>query len=187
MTDTRTSLCDQHTLDTLANTVMQDPPERAIEALDDTLRLHPRDGRLLLLRGSVFASLKETDKARTDFTRAMILSPSLGEARLMLGQLEYGEGNQDEARAIWAGFVAPDAPHNAVTLIGAAMLGLLDGHVDTATPQLQEALRLTPSDALRQHAEDLLARLAGPTSDDNATESMSHYLLSDSLTSQSRH
>lgn len=186
MADMHPISCDQDTLDTLAVSVTQDPPNRALELLDQALERYPRDARILLLRGSIYASIRDTVPARADFTRAMILSPALEEARLMLGQLEYDEGMVDEARAVWSSFLSDTNPRTAVTLVGQAMVCLLDGLAEPAENHLRDALLASPSEAIRTYIEQLLGRL--DTRDaGGAGDGPSHYLLSDYLSSQSRH
>lgn len=184
-----TMLCEQTLLDELADSVAKDDPGQALARLDDAAGHHPQDGRLFLLRGSVFASIDEVDNARRDLSRAMLLAPGLDEARLMLGQLEYTQGQRDEARALWSAFLPARDDPSAASLLGAAMVFIIDGELEQARSRLVAALAALPSDAIRHHVESVLREVESHMQESHADErgGMSHYLLSDYLASQLKH
>lgn len=191
MSDQSLLPCDQQTLDLLARSVANDPAIEALARLDAAITSYPLDARLHLLRGALFASMDAHDSARADLSRATLLSPSLDEARFMLGQLAYMQGSVSEARALWGAFQLPNNEASSVALLGAAMIDLLDGNRDDAHQRLTTALDRQPSAAVREHVQRLLGQMdtrEGASGEAKSEEGvMAHFLLSDYLSGQMRH
>jgi tetratricopeptide (TPR) repeat protein len=189
MTEATLLPCDPQTLGALTRAVTSDNVDQALEQLEATIARHPYDARLYLLRGSILASAEAMDLARADFSRSALLSPALDEARFMLGQLEYAAGHPHEAWAIWAPFRASGADASATAHLGAAMLWLMEGDDASSRRHLETALTLSPSDAIRDHIERLLARFelneSVPSGPDDTT--LPHFLVTDYLSGQTRH
>jgi tetratricopeptide (TPR) repeat protein len=173
----------------LARSVAGDDVDQALAQLGAAVARHPYDARLYLLRGSVLASAGAVDLARADFSRAVLLSPALDEARFMLGQLEHAVGHHHEAWAMWSPFRASGPDASATAHLGAAMLWLIEGDDAAGRHHLEIALTRSPSDAVHDHIGRLLARFelnrAAPSGPEDTA--MPHFLVTDYLSGQTRH
>lgn len=189
MTDSA-DLCDQETMDRLANLMRHGDATHTLAALTEALVVHPHDARIYLLRGSLYASEADVVHARLDLREAALLDPFLEEARFMLGYLEYTEGHLPEAQAVWKPLLGV-ADNSPIRMLATAMLSLLNGDTTRGRDELESVLALTPSDAIRTFVDGMLGelRLRRTPPDDVATNLplAPHFLISDYVSNQTKH
>ena len=71
--------------------------DKALADAEQSINLHPKDGRTYLLRAEIRALLRDDEAARIDFERAISLRPLLDQCWLKRGEFFYSRGRNDEA------------------------------------------------------------------------------------------
>jgi tetratricopeptide (TPR) repeat protein len=192
MNENMAFLCDQTTIDQVARLMQESEPE-ALDALADAMANHPHDARLLLMRGSIYASQGRSSEAHTDLSRAIILDPSLSTARFLLGYLELISGKAGDAVAIWQPLAAY-SPDTVLGLFAGGMVDLVQGRAESAlelfTRGLQgesQATALTPFiQSMIPKIESILAE-NGQADRSNLEVDAGHFLLADYLANRTQH
>jgi tetratricopeptide (TPR) repeat protein len=80
----------------------QNQPQKALEKLVEAEALKPGNPVVFNARGSVYTSMKDYAKAREAFTKAEALNPNAFEARFNLTELDYVQGNYEQAAESFA-------------------------------------------------------------------------------------
>jgi Flp pilus assembly protein TadD len=171
---------------------MQGTDEHALAVLNDTLAGWPRDERLWLLRGSVYAAQQRHGEARTDFVQALTLAPDLHVARFMLGLLELLNGLVAQASQSWLPLdrLADD---DALRVLKNGLLSLADDRFDDALTELNRGMQLNQQHPLiNAYVRAVIAKLTGEAEPADSQQSGSkeqhdHLLLSGYQNNQTRH
>jgi Flp pilus assembly protein TadD len=71
--------------------------EKSLAALDEAIRLFPKDPFPVNLRGAIFTKQKDFIKARDAFEKALALDPTFFPARFNIGETYFLEGKMEEA------------------------------------------------------------------------------------------
>ena len=100
---------------------------------------YPRDGRLQFLRGSMLATGRRYDEARTAMQAAVDLAPYFWIARFQLGLLELTSGLPAEAVHTWAplGDLATDNP---LRLFAEGLQSLIRDEFSVAVGKLRDGI-----------------------------------------------
>ncbi|MGF7134109.1 tetratricopeptide (TPR) repeat protein [Paraburkholderia sp. EB58] len=130
--------------DNVMSSIMQaigDGDEKALGVLNNTLADWPFDYRLWFLRGAIYASEGRHSEARSDFSRAIELSPEFHVATFMLGLLDLVSARTSEAAATWSTLdqLAEDDP---LRVLKRGLLSLAHDQFDVALEELDRGLLL---------------------------------------------
>lgn len=192
MNENMAFLCDQTTIDRVARLMQESEPE-ALNALAGAMTAHPHDARLLLMRGSIYASQGRSSDAHADLSRAIVLDPSLSTARFLLGYLELVTGKAGDAIAIWQPLVAY-SPDTVLGLFAGGMVDLVLGRPADALELLTRGLQNeTQVTALTPFILSMIPKIEsmltenGQTDEANPEVGAGHFLLADYLANRTQH
>jgi Tfp pilus assembly protein PilF len=93
--------------------------EEALQKLRDAETLNPNSALVQNVRGSIYTSMKDYEKARECFKAAVALMPGSFEFRFNLTELDYVQGNYEAAAASFTSILAayPDLQKTVRSLV----------------------------------------------------------------------
>lgn len=126
----------------------------AAKALDEAEQRHPKDPRLLNLRGGLALSQGKLDEAATAFQKALDTEPGFAPAAHNLALMALRKGDVDKARSYYQQVVKRH-PDHVPTLVALYYLDKREGHDEQAIAWVEKAVEKAPEHAM---ASTLLAR-----------------------------
>jgi Flp pilus assembly protein TadD len=144
----RASTLEGGSVDALAGLVRVDlltkKPTDARARLDAQLAKTPDDEELLLLAGTTFLTIGESQRAESAFRHVLEVNPSNFQAYGMLGSFYLRSGHLDEAKKEFEEMARkqPNSAAAATTMVGTILT--LQGKTDEARAQYEHALSIDP-------------------------------------------
>ncbi len=125
--------------------------EQAVKVATRAVEVFPGNEEMLVVRGSVYTSVGELDKARSDFAAAVDRAPGLPDPRFFLAVTDYKMGHYEVAAgelraAIAAGIVDADLEY----LLAECLLKIDPGNSTAAMNELDRAIS-TGDPAVQAH------------------------------------
>jgi tetratricopeptide (TPR) repeat protein len=120
-------------------------PDEALETIKPSLTKHPDDGRLLTMRASARAQLKDLDGALQDAERAVQLAPDSEDAYAVLAAVYKTRGDNDKARDLLENAIKR-FPNTVDLRLVLAQLYLSLDHGAKSEQLLLDLVRLNPTD-----------------------------------------
>jgi tetratricopeptide (TPR) repeat protein len=114
-----------------------------LDAADKTIALRPDIAQSYLWRGMAEASMKQLDKAETDFQTAVTKDPNNAAAYTGLGQLRAGQGHMPEALAMLEKALEKN-PNEFVALNDIAGIDVYTKQPDKAIARIEQQIAKSP-------------------------------------------
>ncbi|HKM41680.1 MAG TPA: tetratricopeptide repeat protein [Methanocorpusculum sp.] len=132
---------------------------RATECFTDALRDNPENVNYYYYRGVCFQEMGDTQKAISDYSKALLRQPSVSAILNNRAELFLESGDSDNALADYAAILssdkAEDAHWRALAFMGRGLISLGEGRVEEAISDMSSAEDL----AKKEGDKLLLARI----------------------------
>jgi tetratricopeptide (TPR) repeat protein len=117
--------------------------DKAMEDCDEAVRIDPKSGAALLVRGLVFVSRNELQSARADFDRAAVIQPKLAAAYNGQAIVDNAENKYDRAIERLNQAIRLDAKF-AAAYENRGIAHLIKGNIDRANSDYEKFKQLDP-------------------------------------------
>jgi tetratricopeptide (TPR) repeat protein len=124
----------------VAENIAQLSSEEGLHELGVLLDKFPDDARLLFLRGSLHADVRDYEAAATDFGRSVEKDPAFHIARFQYGLLLLCLDRTERARQVWEPLDALN-DDDCLLLFKRGLCALIDGDVERGVATLQAGQR----------------------------------------------
>jgi len=124
--------------------VLGGAPDKALELVAPALVQHPDNVKLLVVRGSAYQQLKQTEEARADAEKAAKLDPKDESAAALLASILRANGERDRAIALIEGTLK-HRPKSIDLRLVLSSLQIEAGNMEAAGEQLREAVKADPT------------------------------------------
>lgn len=119
-------------------------PDEALQAIDEGLKLNPRQIELLLVKAGLLQATGKAAEATNVYQTILVINPRQQSARLALIRNAIGEKRFGEARQATENLLK-DAPHNLTAKYLLALIDLKENKITDARDHLAPVLKAAPS------------------------------------------